>query len=181
MVPLIKSWRTWTLTPIVWTVFYCEEQITQDQIFELPVTKFWIAKLFLDNRLKPSGDTGNLHSHNPGNRSLIWMLWSWKPSCWVWSIRWSGLKTSDGRIFHITDSYIVLSVVSKVRSSSLQLHIVMRRLAAALLLAHGLSLVVGHDESEENPTDHESRAFDWWHPMVKLVAGKFSRAERALL
>lgn len=67
-------------------------------------------------------------------------------------------KTSDCRIFHVVDSYVVMSVVSKGRSSSKQLHRVMTRLAA-LLLAHGLFLIVAHVESTENPTDHQSRNF----------------------
>ena len=68
------------------------------------------------------------------------------------------LKSHDCRIFHITDSYICMSIVSKGRSSSKQLLRVLRRLAATLL-AHGLHLVIAHVESTENPTDYMSRQF----------------------
>ena len=62
----------------------------------------------------------------------------------------------DARVFHISDSYVTISVVSKGRSGSKQLQRVMRRLAA-LLLGHGLTLIVAHVESTENPTDAMSR------------------------
>ena len=64
----------------------------------------------------------------------------------------------DCRIFHLTDSYVAMSVASKGRTSSLQLRRVMRRLAA-LLLGHGLTLILAHVESTENPTDRQSRAW----------------------
>ena len=67
-------------------------------------------------------------------------------------------KMSNCRIFHISDSYVTISVVSKGPSSSQQLQRVMKRLAA-ILLAHGLFLIVAHVESTENPTDHSSRNF----------------------
>lgn len=64
----------------------------------------------------------------------------------------------DCSIFHLTDSYVTMSVASKGRTSSLQLRRVMRRLAA-LLLGHGLTLILAHVESTENPTDRQSRAW----------------------
>ena len=65
-------------------------------------------------------------------------------------------KMCEARLFHLSDSYVTISVVSKGRSSSKQLQKVMRRLAA-ILLAHNLFLIVAHIESTENPTDFMSR------------------------
>ena len=62
----------------------------------------------------------------------------------------------NARIFHLSDSYVCISVVSKGRSASKQFQRVMRRLAA-LLLAHNLTLLIAHVESSENPTDAMSR------------------------
>ena len=61
------------------------------------------------------------------------------------------------RIFHLSDSYICLSIISKGRSSSRMLRPLMQRLSATLL-ACNLHLVVAHVESTENPTDHDSRS-----------------------
>lgn len=66
------------------------------------------------------------------------------------------LKHYNVRIFHLTDSYVSMSVVSKGRSGSKQLNRVLRQLNAALL-GFGLYLVVAHVESSENPTDEASR------------------------
>lgn len=62
----------------------------------------------------------------------------------------------DRRIFQVSDSYVCISVVSKGRSSSRQLNRILKQVAA-LLLAHGLQLVLCHVESLENPTDFGSR------------------------
>lgn len=66
-------------------------------------------------------------------------------------------KEVSARIVHLTDSYVVMSVVSKGRSSSQILKPLLRRLSA-LVLSYGLYLVVAHVESSENPTDGDSRA-----------------------
>ena len=63
------------------------------------------------------------------------------------------------RIFHISDSYVCLSVIGKGRTGSKQLMSILRRLNA-ILLAHGLTLVIGHVESTMNPTDGASRAME---------------------
>jgi len=68
----------------------------------------------------------------------------------------SRFRLSDSRIFQVSDSYIAISVVSKGRSSSLQLSRVLRPIAAHLL-GHGLQLILAHVESSENPTDWGSR------------------------
>ena len=65
-------------------------------------------------------------------------------------------KCHDLRIFQLSDSYVCISVVSKGRSSSLQLSRVLRPIAAHLL-GHGLQLILAHVESTENPTDRMSR------------------------
>jgi len=61
------------------------------------------------------------------------------------------------RVFHLTDSYVVMSIVAKGRSSSNLLKPLLRRLSA-LVLSYGLYVVVIHVESTENPTDGASRA-----------------------
>lgn len=61
------------------------------------------------------------------------------------------------RVFHLTDSYVVMSIVAKGRSSSKVLQPLLQRLSA-LVLSYGLYLVVVHVESTENPTDGDCRA-----------------------
>ena len=60
------------------------------------------------------------------------------------------------RIFHLSDSYVSISVISKGRSSSRMLNRLLKVLNAHLLL-YGIYLVLAHVESSENPTDGESR------------------------
>lgn len=68
-------------------------------------------------------------------------------------------KWSNCRIFHATDSYVAMSVISKGRTSSVMLNSLLKRLNAMLLL-HGIQLLVTHVESSaENPTDEASRAW----------------------
>lgn len=66
-------------------------------------------------------------------------------------------KWGNLRVFHATDSYISMSVVSKGRTSSQMLNRLLRVLNAMLLL-HGIHLLVTHVESTENPTDAASRS-----------------------
>lgn len=77
----------------------------------------------------------------------------------IHAIEWrvKHLKECHLRVFHLTDSYIAMSVISKGRSSSQMLKPLLARLAT-LLLAFDLYLIVSHVESSENPTDHDSRA-----------------------
>ena len=67
------------------------------------------------------------------------------------------LGFTSHRLFHISDSYVCISIVSKGRSSS---RLLQRRLKylAALMLAANVQLVLAHVESTENPTDEASRA-----------------------
>ena len=69
----------------------------------------------------------------------------------------SRLRSVDQRIFQLTDSYICQSVVSKGRSSSVQLSRVLDQISAHLL-AFGLQMVLAHVESADNPADDGSRA-----------------------
>lgn len=65
-------------------------------------------------------------------------------------------KLVDARLFHVTDSYVCMSIIGKGRSGSRFLNSILK-IINANLLAHGLVLVIGHVESSENPTDHASR------------------------
>ncbi len=65
--------------------------------------------------------------------------------------------TTDSRVFHISDSYICISICSKGRSGSRMLQRRLRHLSA-YLLAFGIQLVAAHVESTENPTDEASRS-----------------------
>ena len=67
------------------------------------------------------------------------------------------LRKHDCRIFHITDSYVCMSIIGKGRSSSGKLEFCLRQLNAILLLFN-LYLIVAHVESRENPTDGASRS-----------------------
>ena len=77
----------------------------------------------------------------------------------VHALEWRAthLQEVSVRAFHLTDSYVAMSVVSKGRSSSKMLKPLLRRLAA-VLMAFELYLVVSHVESSENPTDAASRS-----------------------
>ena len=74
------------------------------------------------------------------------------------AVEWriSHLKECSMRIFHITDSYVCMAIISKGRTSSAMLRPLLRRLAADLLL-FDLYLVVAHVASLDNPTDDASR------------------------
>lgn len=63
----------------------------------------------------------------------------------------------EKRIFHLSDSYVSISVASKGRSSSRMLNRLLKVLNAHLLL-YEIFLVLAHVESTENPTDAESRS-----------------------
>ena len=70
------------------------------------------------------------------------------------------LQEFNLRVFHLTDSYVCMSIIAKGRTSSKMLMPLVRRLSA-LLLAFGLQLVITHVESTENPTDEASRQDQW--------------------
>lgn len=65
-------------------------------------------------------------------------------------------RWSQQRVFHLSDSYVSISVVAKGRSSSAMLNRLLKILNAHLLL-HGIFLILAHVESTENPTDGERR------------------------
>ena len=66
------------------------------------------------------------------------------------------------RLFHVSDSFVAMSVVAKGRSGSRQLNATLK-LLNAILLGFGLTLCIGHVESTENPTDGESRSVAFLH------------------
>ena len=74
----------------------------------------------------------------------------------------SHLRCFDTRLFHLSDSYVCISVVSKGRSSSIRLQRVLRQMNA-YLLAYGILLMLCHVESTHNPTDEASRASSAGH------------------
>ena len=65
-------------------------------------------------------------------------------------------KWVDRRVFHLSDSYVSISVIAKGRSSSRMLNRLLKILNAHLLL-YNVYLILAHVESSENPTDGESR------------------------
>ena len=67
------------------------------------------------------------------------------------------LREVSTRIFHLTDSYICMSIIAKGRTSSRMLKPLLARLST-LLLAFDIYLIVIHVESSDNPTDHDSRS-----------------------
>ena len=69
------------------------------------------------------------------------------------------LGVSHLRIFHVSDSFVAMSVVAKGRTGSLQLARILKVLNAHLL-GFGLTLAIGHGESTENLTDGERRALE---------------------
>ena len=60
-------------------------------------------------------------------------------------------KWINCRVFHATDSYVAMRVISKGRTSSLMLNRLLKKLNA-MLLFHGIPLLVTHVERSENPT-----------------------------
>ena len=123
-----------------------------------------------------SGEILNPKAHPRQGVEAAW--WTWLPSFKVkWkhkahinqqelrsillSLRYhiSHFNAFNLRIFHITDSYVCMSIVGKGRTSSHQMSLVLRQFNA-LLLSHGLHFVLGHVESTQNPTDGESRSMD---------------------
>ena len=74
------------------------------------------------------------------------------------SVEWriNHLKECVVRIFHLTDSYVCMSIIGKGRSSSQMLQPLLKRLAA-LLMAYDIFLCTCHVESLDNPTDEASR------------------------
>ena len=121
-----------------------------------------------------SGEILNPKAHPRQGVQSDW--WIWKPS---FAVRWkrkehinllelrsiflalryhiTHLQGSQFRLFHISDSYVCLSVVGKGRTGSKNLSRVLRQLNA-YLLAHGITLILGHVDSLINPTDGASRS-----------------------
>ena len=65
-------------------------------------------------------------------------------------------KFCNRRLFHITDSYVAMSILAKGRTSSFALQPICRKVSA-LLLGGSAWLILGHVDSADNPTDEGSR------------------------
>ena len=65
-------------------------------------------------------------------------------------------RLTSRRAFHVTDSYVAMSILSKGRTSSRKLQPLIRKISA-LLLAGQTQLVLAHIDSSDNPTDEASR------------------------
>ena len=75
------------------------------------------------------------------------------------SLLWKTLQRSvcNRRIFHLSDSYVSISILSKGRTASRKLHFIVNKINALLLAAHCILNLV-HVDSSDNPTDEASRA-----------------------
>ena len=60
------------------------------------------------------------------------------------------------RVVHLVDSFVTLGIVCKGRTSSLMLRALSRQIAARVL-ATGLTVILAHVDSSENPADDGSR------------------------
>ena len=104
----------------------------------------------------------------------VW--WAWQPAFKVrWneaehinaleiraiylSLLWKTMqrKFTNRRLFHLSDSYVAISILSKGRTGSHKLKFICRKIAALLLAGHGL-LNLAHVDSADNPTDEASRS-----------------------
>ena len=120
-----------------------------------------------------SGELMNNKSANRQSVSAGW--WKWKPAFsthWefpehinplearavllslIWKAR--NRRICNRRLFHLTDSYVVQSILAKGRTSSKMLQPVVRRINAVLLASCGFLFVL-HVDSSDNPTDGASR------------------------
>lgn len=63
------------------------------------------------------------------------------------------------RLFHVTDSFVAMSIIAKGRTASKWLGKLVKEMNA-WLLGFGIAMVIGHVESSENPTDEASRQMD---------------------
>ena len=61
------------------------------------------------------------------------------------------------RIFHLTDSYVCMSVIGKGRSGSKKLGFLFLGSSTHCSWPFDLYLVIGHVESSQNPTDEASQ------------------------
>ena len=78
----------------------------------------------------------------------------------IWlTLLWKTMKRSftNRRLFHLSDSYVALSILSKGRTGSHKLQYICRKIAA-LLVAGQCQLLLAHVDSFDNPTDEASRS-----------------------
>lgn len=74
------------------------------------------------------------------------------------SLLWRARQRSlvGRRVFHLTDSYVNQSIISKGRASSHLMQPIVRR-TNSVLLASFVALCLAHVDSADNPTDEASR------------------------
>ena len=116
-----------------------------------------------------------LNPKNNPRQAALASWWKWSP---LFSTRWScpdhinslelrsillalkhavsHLRVHDMRLFHISDSYVCISIVAKGRTSSTRLNRILQQFNA-YLLSFGLYWIQCHVESTDNPTDEASR------------------------
>ena len=121
--------------------------------------------------------TGQVLNPKTLPRQSVWSVW------WEWShvfktrwereehinalelraiyltLLWRALNRTiaNRRLFHLTDSYVSLSILSKGRTGSHKVTYIVRKINAVLLAAHG-QLYLAHIDSADSPTDEGSRA-----------------------
>ena len=78
------------------------------------------------------------------------------------------------KIFHLTDSYVAMSILSRGRTSSKALQPLVRKISALLLSGHA-HLILAHLESSDNPTDEGSRQTETGKKKKKAAARHSTR------
>ena len=176
MAPVFRSPIRWTAPLKRCFQYGCNAQSTSQSVNTLNrILLSRVNHTGSDVRIA-SGELLNPKAHPRQGVQADW--WDWKPS---FAVKWnrkehinilelrsiylavryhlSHLGETQFRIFHLTDSYVCLSIIGKGRTSSNSLSRVLRQLNA-YLLAHVVTLVVGHVDSMMNPTDGASRAVE---------------------
>ena len=120
--------------------------------------------------------TGDLMSNRTFPRESVQSTWwQWRPLFNVhWSVKehincleargiylsllWKArnLRFCNRKLFHLTDSYVAMSILAKGRTSSFALQPITRKIAA-FLLGGSSHLSLAHVDSADNPTDEGSR------------------------
>ena len=148
----------------------------------IPADAVSLVNRFLLRRTNHTGSDVRVVSGqlmNPKNfprQSVNSLWWKWEPT---FQVRWkhaehincleleaillsikhciTHLHLRTSKLFHVTDSYVCMSIIAKGRTSSRMLARKLRVLSAYLLL-FDLHLVICHVDSGDNPTDAASRA-----------------------
>ena len=178
-----QLWMRMGLAPGVVTPLHVETPMAQRLCYGLPHAAVRVQDVHLgllrrtnhtgfDVRIS-TGSVMNPRNYPRQSSSALWWIWEkvfafkWKRAdhinslelrAIIQTIEWrvSHLKEAHIRVFHLTDSYVSMSIISKGRTSSDVMRPLMGRLAA-LLLTLDIYLVVSRVESAGNPTDDASR------------------------